>query len=142
MFRSGKPAWVLGQSAGQSIPAGSATDLVWDVIDWQDPEIFDGSSAITVDRPGLYLIGAHVTRVAGGTAGVPVVRLRLNGVTWVLNNAITTAGAVSVPCIAMRKLEAGDVLTVNVSFSAASAVATSAPSTEWWGARIGPERWT
>ena len=141
-FRAGKPSWVLGQSAGQSIGAGAAADLVWDVVDWQDPVIFDGTSTVTVDRPGLYLIGAHVTRVAGGTAGVPVVRLRLNGVTWVLNNGLNTAAAVSLPVTAMKKLEAGDQVLVNVSFSLVSAVATSAPSTEFWGSRIGPERWT
>lgn len=141
-FRSGKPSWVLGQSVGQSIAAGGAVDLVWDVVDWESPVIFDGTSTITVDRPGLYLIGAHVTRVAGGTAGVPVVRLRLNGSTWVLNNALSTAAAVSVPVTAMKKLDAGDQVLVNVSFSNVSAVATSPASTEFWGARIGPERWT
>lgn len=141
-FRSAKPSWVLGQSAGQTIGAGAATDLIWDVVDWQDPAVFDGVSTITVDRPGLYLIGAHITRAAAATASPLTVRLRLNGTTWVLNQAANTANAVSVPVTALKKLAAGDQVLVNATLHNTVAQATSAPSTEFWGARIGPERWT
>lgn len=142
VFRPGKPSWVLGQSAGQLITAGSTTDLQWDVVDWEDPDVFDGVSAVSVDRPGLYLIGTHVTRAAAATASPITVRLRLNGTTWVLNQTANVSGTVSVPLVAMKKLVAGDQVLVNVTLHNTTNQSTSAPSTEFWGARIGPERWT
>lgn len=141
-FRSAKPSWVLTQSVGQAIAAGAAADLVWDQVDWEDPAVFDGLSTVTVDRPGLYLVGCTVTRAAAATASPIQVRFRLNGSTWLLNFTVNAVGAVSVPLSSMLKLVAGDQLVVNTTLHNTAAQSTSPNSTEWWGARIGPERWT
>lgn len=141
-FRSGKPSWILSQLANQTIAAAGAVDLIWTDTIWEDPVVFDGTSTVTVDRPGLYLIGAHVTRAAAASGSPITVRLRQNGVTIVLSQSSSVAGTLTVECHRLLKCSAGDQLVVNVTFHATLSTTTSAPSTEFWGARVGPERWT
>lgn len=141
-FRSGKPSWILSQTANQTIAAGGAVDLVWTDTIWEDPVVFDGTSTITVDRPGLYLIGTHVTRAAAATGSPITVRIRQDGVTIVLNQTSSVAGTLSVPLTRLVHCPAGSQFVINVTFHATLSTTTSAPSTEFWGARIGPDRWT
>lgn len=141
-FRSGKPSWILTQSANQAFAAGAVQDLTWDTITWQDPVVFDNVSTVTVDRPGLYLVGAHITRASTATASPIQVRLRLNGVTYVLNFTSNANGAISVPVTQLLRLAAADQLVINATLHNTAASTTSFGSTEFWGARIGPERWT
>lgn len=140
-FRPGKPSWILGQSVPQVV-LGLTVDLVWDVIEWEDPPLFDGTSTVIIDRPGLYLVGCNVTKGAAGSPGVPVVRIRRNGVTEVLNQQLNTAATLTMSLWRLLKCAEGDALLINVSFHATLPVSTSPGSTEFYGSRIGPERWT
>lgn len=142
VFRPGKPGWVLGQSTAQAIAAGGAVDLQWDVIDFEDPDVFDGVSSVTVDRDGLYLSLAHVTRASVATPSTVTVRQRVNGVTKYLTQHSTVQGAWTSECSGLLYLVEGDVLVINVTFHTTLASTTSAPSTRWTGSRIGPKRWT
>lgn len=141
-FRPGKPSWVLGQSAAQVIAGGAAANLEWDIIEWEDPDVFDGLDTITVDRPGLYWIGGQVTRAAVASSSPIVARIRRNGSTTVLHQGIASANAYTAPVAQLCKLAAGDQVVMNVTLHATLSASTSPASTEFWGARIGPERWT
>lgn len=141
-FRSGKPAWILGQSVNQAFAANAANDLVWDVVDWEDPVVFSAPSSVVVDRPGLYIIGATIERVSTASSSQVSVRLRVNGVTR--QNVFQPAGngVVGLNLVEMLKLDAGDVVTINATLHVTVATTTSAPNCSFWGSRVAPKRWT
>lgn len=141
-FRVGKPSWILGQSTPQTIAAGGTIDLEWDVVEWEDPVVLVSATEVEVDRPGLYLVGAYATRAAAASASVVTVRLRRNGTSELLDTLPNAAGAITGKVIRLLKLDAGDLLTINVTFHATLSTTTAIGSTEFWGSRVGPERWT
>lgn len=142
VFRPGKPFWILSQSANQTVVGGSTTDLEWDDVIAEDGDFSLSATTVTVELPGLYLLGWQVTRVATATASPMVVRLRQAGATLLLNQGINTANAHTLTGTRLLWLPAADDLVINVTLHNTLTTTTSAPSTEWWGVRVGPVRWT
>lgn len=141
-FRPGKPAWILSQQANQSFPAGAVQDVAWDdLIHFEDVQLLGGGTEVWVDRPGLYLVGVQVTRNATATASPVTVRLRQAGVTLLLNQTVSSANAMTAPLTRLIHMNDVEPLVVNATLHTLLAATTAAPSTEFWGVRVGPVRW-
>ena len=141
LFRSGKPAVSVIQSVAQSIPAASATDLVFGTTRWAEGAGWDGVSTFTADRPGKYLFIANVGRAAAANSNVTV-RARVNGSTMELALSVPTTAQFTQQLVTMLSLVAGDTVRCNVTFATGAAVLTVPSATSLIITRLGPERWT
>lgn len=117
--------------------------LTFDTLIFGEPAGgWDGVGGYTVDRPGLYLVHAQLFRPATATSSQIVVRLRKNGVSFDSVQTVALAAAMPGECTGLIHAEAGDLFQVNATVHATLPSSILATTAYFWGARIGPKRWT
>lgn len=138
-FRVGKPRWRLRCNAAPSIAAGFQT-IPWNVTVFDDELGYDGAGGYVPDRDGLWLTGVHVSRNSIAAAFQPQLQLLVDGTVVSSARALNRVEGQGVAINDLIELEAGDVLTVEIAFSATVAVGLNTDA-YWWGTRVGPKRW-
>lgn len=140
-FRTGYPLCLCTVSTGVALPAGSS-DVVWSAADEDPASQWNGSSAIVVQRPGLYLLTWGLGRPAVASSSVAAGFPRVNGANVGGDSVASTTSAVQMSGSRILRLAADDQVVLNATFHTTLAVNIQALVTYLALARIGPVRWT
>lgn len=116
--------------------------MPWEQAVFDDVAGWNGSTDYVCDRPGLFLVGATVRRSTVATAATSAVRVRNNGVTVAETQMISTTASVTITCVGLIEVAAGDVVTCNPSLVSVGTGNLEAVNSVFWGVRVGPVAWT
>lgn len=143
-FRVGKPHWRVGLTSAPSLPAG-ANDISWHTAFEEDPDVWDIGSPtqVVLDRSGLYLLVLQLGRAAVVVTSSISARIQRNGVnTSSSGTSASTTAVQQIQTTFLGELDAGDILTCNVTLHGTLAANLQQSLTWFSGARVGPVRWT
>lgn len=131
----------MKQTAAYSFPGGQQY-AQFPVVDFDDESGWDGVSAYTIPRGGLWHFQAGLGWVAPPSSGTPNIGLAVNGVVGPFTRQGASSSATGITLSALLELDTGDVVQVNGLRLPTTAVNTF-PSACWFsGFRCGPVRWT
>lgn len=143
-FRVGKPHWRVGLTSLTTLAAG-ANDIPWQVALEEDPDVWDiaAPTQVTLDRSGLYLLVLQVGRNTVALTSSISGRIQRNGVN-ASSSGTTASTTATQQCMSvyLGELDAGDVLTANVTLHGTLSASLQTALTWFSGARVGPVRWT
>lgn len=139
-FRVGHPRARFTKAADAAFPSGTQP-IVWTAATYDDVAGWNGNSGYVVDRPGLYLIGFHISRGSLATAVQILAFIFVNGAIAQSFRGPALAAGNGVTGTALLQLAAGDVLELRARLGSTT-TATLNDDCVMHLARIGPKRWT
>lgn len=122
------------------MPAGVSRPP-WSSATFDDVSSWNGSTGINVDRSGLYLVGAHISRNSTASASQPSIQIRVNNAVVASQRGINRVEGQGVTIVELLELVVTDLLEIWVLLHGTLAVNLN-DDAAFWGTRVGPVAWT
>jgi len=135
-------AWNVGNTGNESILNNTVTQVTFNSViapGYNHGQLYDtGTNVVTIDKPGLYIIGASIIWDAAA-GGDRLARLDVNGAQAVVSQFPTSASNDAHSISIIRSLVAGDVVRVMVfqdSGAPLNVIGGVASTPRFWGQRL------